>query len=855
MRASEIFRWLDSHPWSYWSIAFTASIALIITAWRPLVVKQGARPSQPWIYPLLLLGALLAWRWPYLFCANELNTDESQFIAGALTLGQDPLFWRSVDGMTAGPLVYYLLTLPTLLGLPLDFFVARLTGLLAIWLSLCFVYRLLHQHYGEKVARLGLMPATLFVASAWSDDLNHYSSELVSLPLIAGAVLLLAGRNTDTPPSRGRCLAGGFLIGWLPWAKLQAGPIGAVLALAGVLILLLTPALPPREKRIRSSVFIFGILIPSLLVLPLLYISGVWQEFYQSYIAQNIYYAEIKPSGRGILASYLKKDPTSLGLLVHSMLPVATALLVSPLTRRTPRLFFIAAALLLAAIFCVILPQRDFLHYTMLLLVPLAMLAGTTLGELQAASRHKSLRVAEGLLVLGSLTIILLRSTAPLPPMIGQLEAHWRQPLDEPSRIISLMAQRGEQMAVWGWYAQTYASNGLRQATREAYSYWSITDNPQRDLRRKQFLADFVGNRPEVFLDSVGPNAIFFQDRVNAAHEIFPALAAHVREHYTLVIDLGYARIYGRRDLVAQRNVTPEKIQNALEFSRPYHWLAKTRWPVDLGAQIGAHYWIDGQVALLLLPPSQATWTLRGDEREFQFECGYHPASLAQSEGNGTQFLVELVAPDGTHRPLLSFLLDPANHPTDRQKQTKQVILPPFEAGSKLVVRTEAGFDNYNAWDWAYIARASFLRSPVFTYRQFPGFNRTPDAAFSPLSGYLGINNRRILILHAPAQLTYTLNEHEQRLRFSFGFAEGAYALGGQTNGAMFMVALHKPDGTKQTLFSRTLQPVSTPKDRGLQHANISLPPHEKGTQLLLIIDPAGSNAFDWTYFTDVDLN
>ena len=51
---------------------------------------------------------LLAWRWPFLLQASEYNPDESQLLAGALTLTRDPVFWRSVDGTTSGPLNFYL---------------------------------------------------------------------------------------------------------------------------------------------------------------------------------------------------------------------------------------------------------------------------------------------------------------------------------------------------------------------------------------------------------------------------------------------------------------------------------------------------------------------------------------------------------------------------------------------------------------------------------------------------------------------------------------------------------------------------------------------------------------------------
>ena len=109
MRA--VFEWLDAHPASYWIPAILATLALI--GWIALGVRAAAREKplrhSGWVFAVLLLLFLAAWRWPYFFAASEYNPDESQFIAGAMALAHDPVFWRSVDGVTSGPLDFYAL--------------------------------------------------------------------------------------------------------------------------------------------------------------------------------------------------------------------------------------------------------------------------------------------------------------------------------------------------------------------------------------------------------------------------------------------------------------------------------------------------------------------------------------------------------------------------------------------------------------------------------------------------------------------------------------------------------------------------------------------------------------------------
>src|SRR5882757_8822920 len=150
MRA--VFQWLDAHPQSYWALLALPTLLLFLRFWQA-VRAATATPNRPAVSPGWRDGAvlglfLLAWRWPFLLVAREFNPDESQLIAGALTLTRDPVFWRSVDGNTAGPFDFYALLPLHWLGLPLDYFTARLTGLLIIWGTLFLCLRTLARIFG-----------------------------------------------------------------------------------------------------------------------------------------------------------------------------------------------------------------------------------------------------------------------------------------------------------------------------------------------------------------------------------------------------------------------------------------------------------------------------------------------------------------------------------------------------------------------------------------------------------------------------------------------------------------------------------------------------------------------------------
>ncbi len=66
-------------------------------------LRRDAAPLAGWKWWLVAALTMLAFRWPVVWTPHQLNPDESQLIAGAITLRHDPVFWRSVDGSTAGP--------------------------------------------------------------------------------------------------------------------------------------------------------------------------------------------------------------------------------------------------------------------------------------------------------------------------------------------------------------------------------------------------------------------------------------------------------------------------------------------------------------------------------------------------------------------------------------------------------------------------------------------------------------------------------------------------------------------------------------------------------------------------------
>ncbi len=886
MRA--VFEWLDAHPQFYWELAAFSTCALlgwiILSVWltaREKTVRWGAAG-----FAVLLLLFLFAWRWPFLFCASEYNPDESQFIAGAMALAHDPVFWRSVDGVTSGPLDYYAPLPLHWLGLPLDYFGARVTALFLTWALLLLLYRTFRAQVASGVAQLAVLPGAVFFAVATHADFVHYSSELTPLTLLALSVCLL----TRYP------LASVFVAGCLPWAKLQASPL--VLVIVGWQLMLAWQAAPAGQRPWRRLAALAGsAAAPSLIVLLLVVVTGQFGHFWRRFILQNVAYVQAgmpfdkalqdmhrfaSESGHlfpwigatllflGVLAIlHLRQRADTPPQLWHDLMQQArqngfivswvAAVLLFLLGAGTiyvqkrqilPRLFWFAAALTAAAVFCIIAPSRASLHYMLFLTVPLTLWSGILLCDLW--SRGAGRLVLAGLAPLFALVPLQVRTRQPTPEMIGHLAEHWRQPYSPLGEVLRHWHQPGTSMALWGWMSSAYVESGLPQATQDTVSQWCILDVPQREYFRETYLADIKRNRPEVFVDAVGPGAPFFFERATQAHEIFPALAAYVREHYRLVVDLKYARVYVRSDYLEKHPLSASELRHLvnrgrIDYSRPVD--------PDVMTQGLPSNRIEGKPVLMLEPPAELLWRLKGTERSMRLDFGMHPKAYTEGVTDGAEFIAELRPPGQPPLQVFHRMLDPQHAPDDRGALTAEVDLPPYPAGTTLVVRTTSGKNGNSAWDWVYFGGLRFSESPFYSVRQFPGFRRAPSKVDCAYPYLVHRDNEWLLMLPPPAALTFVLDGDEQQLNFAYGIQPEAYTGQGQTDGAIYKVDLLRDGEPPRNIFYRDLKPLSVAEARGRQYADLMLPKDIRtGDRVVITIDPGAGTSWDWTYLSALDL-
>ncbi len=572
-----MLHWFDLHTSAYWWLAWTAFALLLLLSLAALRPGDDRGPvgrllRSDWLYSLALVAALFAFRWPLLLVEREFNPDESQLIAGALTLSGNPVFWDSVNGTTSGPLNFYALFLGRLLGLPFDYGAARLVGLGLVAAAIVSIYRLLARHQGA-IARLGVLPVFAVFAFASLPDLVHYSSEHVPLALLALGLVGCGGVVSDSLPTNRwswRNFTGALALGAAPLAKLQAGPIAAVI-LATVGVLYLCRPIEWAARRRRFLELGLGTLSPALFFALLTFANGVLLDAWRAYFEHNLLYSASRhlPLGEAITRFWDftratdSVHPYLLGAALFGAVAVLGLPAFRPVDRRLVALSGTAAA---AAWVAVVFPGRQYGHYLLLLLGPAGLLVGALLGAWWQTSganaRARVLRASAAAIFVGACLVpqVVHRATHRHLFLGGLADASQRRP-GEAGAAIRHYATAGELLGQWGWMPRLHVLTRLGHATREGHSELELCGSPMQEYFRGLYLAALERRPPPVFVDAVGPGNFVYTDR-GLGHESFPALATLIRERYTLVADVEGCRIYVRNDRFAAR--PPLRTENVL---------------------------------------------------------------------------------------------------------------------------------------------------------------------------------------------------------------------------------------------------------------------------------------------------
>jgi hypothetical protein len=551
--AHALFSWLDNHPAVH--LGFVAGVIALATGLAVVPLLRGPRDAttgHDWPWAAMIAIMLFAGRWPTLFFEREFNQDESLLLAGAHALTYDPVFWRSVEGGTVGPLDFFALWPAGWLFGWDSYFTARITALVLLAATLILAHQCLAIMLDRQTARIAGLAAVCFESLTYATELLHYSTELLPMVLLT-ATCYAAVRRWELQGGVHWNALGGLLLGGIPFAKLQVVPLGLFLGAGWVLAEFMSKA---PDMRRRIFLLVGGAIVPVLLFAVQLTIAGEWANMIIPYFSYNVHYSQLGHSLGTLFKTTLQFSRMTDSLL-HLWLPgtVLWILLIwgwrQPASPSARRFGWLSVGLCATAVVCTLYPQRAYLHYWQLMVVPLIFLLGAGIHRFMGTvppHRERWVRWLLAAYAVGLTTVLLFPRLTQTNPYLGNLALFRQFPRSELSDRVAHQARPGDVLAIWGWTIFVHVETGLRQITREACSVRSMEPSPYQEFYRRRYLNDFIQSAPDLFLDSVGPHSTIYQDPAFTHDRNFPALAAVIQAHYVQVDEFQGARIYRLRN-------------------------------------------------------------------------------------------------------------------------------------------------------------------------------------------------------------------------------------------------------------------------------------------------------------------
>ena len=545
---------------AWWVLALASSLLTAILAAVPLCGLNRRWIGGPALFAVSIFVTLLVYRLPSIDSGWLFNPDEAQMTAQAITAVHHPIPWRDYDGTTSGPLNTLVVAIPAFAGLAPTLSSSRFIQVLLLAGALAFFASALRVWCDEAITRLAVLLPLVFLCTAADYAFIAYTSETLSLFLLAGAMALFA---RFAAREHGRPIAlvviSGFTIGSLVFAKLQAAPYAAFLATATAATL--WPQSTVRERATRLGAFALGLIAMPGLIIIVTAATGALADFWLTYVL----FPRLYVAGNGDQLAppiFFFQDQAFGEFLVLAIAFACTGIVVataiSILERRTLGRATVIAALLFIVmtglgVLMIEAPRTPFLHYLLWLLFPVAgivAMAYEMANEQLVASRFGALRSA-------AVVLSIALAIAPAVQLLRQRSTHETtvslapaEPIDLEARILQQFIAPGQTAAMWGWMPQYLVYADALMGTRDSITQFQIEARPLKAYFRNRYLQDFRRNKPDFMIEAIGPGTFAFGDRTLYGLQTFPDLYAAVRQGYDLVFDAESWRIYRRHRLV-----------------------------------------------------------------------------------------------------------------------------------------------------------------------------------------------------------------------------------------------------------------------------------------------------------------
>ena len=548
-----------------------AIIGLTVFAVKELIAfgHNGQRPRIVLFFTLLFL-LILVGRWTSILVPYPLNPDESQMIAQAITFASKPIPWIHVDSASSGPLNSYFLMYSYVFGVTPNYVTSRIAVVIILFVSLLVVYIGMARFVKTTIALWSVLIGGLFYSVCRTNDLLHYSSELLSVLLLSVGFTLVSSILVG---KKKQLYIGIIVLSMVPFAKLQAGVIAVSIVIIVVCLDLKLKRFNVEVKYVLS-VLLSGLIFP-LFVFVVLYVFDGLYDFKKSYLDFAFGYGNVSDMisvFKRILmiesvlgeakAVFLMSILLSLGYLLSSVL-VRIRYLRSDIDNSA----FSSLGMLIivyfgASVFAIIKPGTGFGHYWHYIVIPFVWLVGYS----SVFLRNYSIKGGVECVILCAMFSVFGLGFLTVPTRFVCdliLIENFRQ--REVVSIINTIKSPGDEITVWGWDAGVHVETGLAAGTRDVVTVHAVPDSElafpiiglnkdQKKYYQDRFMRDFEHSMPAFFMDACAPGSFLLNSRTFGV-ERFSALWNLLNEYYSQVYGPGSqdqegVRLWVRNDKV-----------------------------------------------------------------------------------------------------------------------------------------------------------------------------------------------------------------------------------------------------------------------------------------------------------------
>lgn len=528
-----------------------AWLALLGIALWPALLKEELGEKRGRIvfatFCLMLALFLLLARWRSLTFPGEISVDEGSTIAQGLKYLHDPIPWRSVDGITCGPLSTWVALWAPLVGLKLSFFSLRLTSLMLIVAALAATALCTREIVGKRFSLLCVFPAATLLASTLNTDFLTFALEYLPVAMASGAVFLILSDYRS--PHALKVYFVGFITGAMPFSKLQAAPSAVFLFLVCAALIVLARR---KDRRLLlkhlACIAGGGLTVPALMLAPVI-LAGAWHEFLDFYLFAGAAYKNTTFVFAFPLDAYLVQGNFDFGVYWIACMAAST-LFVCFVQKRGPlREWGVGLGILLAylgtVLFSVLRSGFNFPHYLLLLIIPVTLITAWALKAFLAFPTAAA-APRRDLIVLGTFGVLAFAQVYTAGILYSErpdLVRRWDYEEDPVVPVLSRLARPGDSMAIWGWANKYHAWTGIRPATRFVGTAYVTDPAPRYDRHRRLFLEDLKRDKPRLFVDAVDEfRWPTWPQGALAQHEMLPELAEWVRGEYSPAAEIKTSR-------------------------------------------------------------------------------------------------------------------------------------------------------------------------------------------------------------------------------------------------------------------------------------------------------------------------